>query len=181
MKTLIAYYSFTQNNEKLAKHLHKQLNCDIVKIETTKKRNGLSILFDIMFKRKPEIKPVPYYLQDYDHVIFIAPIWAGRIAMPMKSFLIEEKSNIKQYSFITLCGGSTGQREKIQRELVSIVDIPPDKVVELWVNKLLSVKQKDTIKHTLGYRIQTNEFSKFEAELKQILDIEKLVPGIKMS
>lgn len=178
MKTLIAYYSFTQNNEKLATHLQKQLNCDIVKIETTKKRNGFSILLDLVFKRKPEIKPVPYYLQDYDHVIFIAPIWAGRIAMPMKSFLINERSNIRQYSFITLCGGSPGQKEKIQHELVTSLQKPPVRVLELWVNDLLPADKKGTVKHTSGFRIDADGFEKFEDQLRNFIKEENMINSI---
>lgn len=178
MKILIAYYSFTQNNEKLATHLQKQLNCDIVKIETTKTRNGFSILLDLVFKRRPEIKPVPYYLQDYDHVIFIAPIWAGRIATPMKSFLINEKSNIRRYSFITLCGGSPGQKEKIHHELVTSLQKAPLGLLELRVNDLLPAGEKDTIQHTSGFRIDADGFGKFEGQLRNFIKEENMVNSI---
>jgi flavodoxin len=175
MKTLIAYYSFTQNNEKLAKHLQRRLNCDIVKIETTKNRNGLSILLDLIFKRNPEIKPVPYYLQDYDHVIFIAPIWAGRIAMPMKSFMTQERLNLEQYSFVTLCGGNAGQKEKIEKELVSIVGKSPVRFLELWVNHLLPADRKNTIKDTSGFRIEADGFGPFEEQLIDFIKEESPV------
>lgn len=178
MKTLIAYYSFTQNNEKLAGYLQKQLNCDIVKIETTKKRNSFSIFLDLMFKRKPEIKSVPYYLQDYEHIIFIAPIWAGRIATPMKSYLIKEGVNIKKYSFITLCGGSAGQQEKIHSELVATLQKPPLKLLELWVNDLLPAEKKDTIKYTSGFRIEADGFAQFESQLRNFIKEESMVNSI---
>lgn len=169
MKTLIVYYSFTQNNEKLARYLHALLNCDIVKIETVKKRRGYSILFDLIFHRKPAVKPVPYYLRDYDRVIFLAPIWSGQIAMPLQTFLLKEKSNIKRYSFITLCGGSLGQKEKIERQLRGMLDIAPDHVIELWINNLLPVDRRDTIKYTSGYRIGQEEIHTFEHELDPVI------------
>ncbi|HEY9489932.1 MAG TPA: hypothetical protein VIQ51_16450 [Chryseosolibacter sp.] len=171
MKTLIVYYSFTQNNEKLAKHLHKMLNCDIVKLETVRQRSGLSIILDLMFHRSPALKTVPYYLRDYDHVIFIAPIWAGRIAMPLKAFLAKEKSNIKRYSFVTVCGGTPGQKEKIKKELASVLNIMPENVIELWINNLLPADKKDTIKYTSGYRIESEEFLKFEKELQPVINV----------
>lgn len=174
MKTLIVYYSFTQNNEKLAKHLHKMLNCDMVKIETVKRRTGLSILLDLIFHRSPAIKAVPYYLRDYDHVIFIAPIWAGKIAMPLITFLKKEKANIKRYSFVTLCGGAPGQKEKIERELTSVLNIMPENVIELWINNLLPADKKDTIKYTSGYRIQPDELWRFEMELEPVSKVNFL-------
>jgi flavodoxin len=179
MKTLIAYYSFTQNNEKLAKHLQRQLNCDIAKIETTKSRTGLSILLDLVFRRKPEIKSMPYYLHDYDHLIFVAPIWAGRIAMPMKSFLVNQKHDIKQYTFITLCGGgSPGQKEKIQNELVATLEKPPLRLLELWINDLLPAEKKDTIKYTSGFRIEADGLAHFESQLKNLISEENMVNAL---
>lgn len=169
MKTLIVYYSFTQNNEKLAKHLHALLNCDIVRIETVKKRSAYSIFFDLMFHRKPAVKAVPYYLRDYDRVIFLAPIWGGQIAMPLQTFLLKEKSNIKRYSFITLCGGTLGQKEKIEKQLLAMLDIAPDHLIELWINNLLPVDKKDTIKYTSGYRIGQEEIHKFDHELDPVV------------
>jgi len=166
MKTLVVYYSFTENNEKLAKYIWQQLQCDIVKIETLKKRTGLSILLDLMFNRKPSIKPVPYYLRDYDHVIFIAPIWAGKIAMPMKTFLTDEKENIKHYSFITLCGGGNpNQKLKIEKELHAIVGKAPDRLTELWINNLLTAEKKNTVKNTSAYRIDPGEFLQFSNQI----------------
>lgn len=176
MKTLIVYYSFTQNNEKLANHLREKLNCDIVKIEPLRKRTGFSILLDLMFNRAPAIKTVPYYLWDYHHIIFVAPIWAGKVAMPMKTFLINERDNIKHYSFVTLCGGgNTDQKAKIAKALVRILNKAPQRVVELWINNLLSPEKKNTIKYTSGYRIDPNEFSKFKKEIAEVLTLDEQI------
>jgi flavodoxin len=179
MKNLIVYYSFTHNNEKLADYLRKKLNCDSVKIETVKKRNGLSILLDLVFKRKPELKTVPYYLRDYDHVIFIAPIWAGKIAMPMTSYLIKEKQNVKSYSFITLCGGGNpNQKGKIGSELVSLLDKEPSNVLELWINDLLTAEKKNSVKYTSGFRIEPDGVEQFENKLKDFIKEENLISAI---
>lgn len=175
MKTIIAYYSFTENNEKLANYLQKQLNCDIVKIETTRKRTGFSILLDLMFNRKPGLKPLPYSLSDYDHVIFIAPIWGGKIAMPMKSLMVKEKLRIRQYSFVTLCGGNAGQKEKIKNELFLILQKQPQTLVELWVNDLLPAEQKNSIKYTSGFRIDERGLENFGAQLKELVRETEIV------
>lgn len=171
MKTLIVYYSHTFNNEKLAYQLQKILKCDLLKIEELKKRTGFTILMDLIFNRKPSIKVYPYYLKDYDHIIFIAPIWAGKIATPLQTFLLNEKANIHEYSFITLCGGSGGgQHDKIQRELATLMGKEPLKVTELWINDLLPPGQKDTIKYTSGYRIPDDDFKIFESQIQHFLD-----------
>jgi flavodoxin len=179
MKNLIVYYSFTKNNEKLAEYLRSKLNCDSVKIETVKKRNGLSILLDLVFKRKPELKTIPYYLRDYDHVIFIAPVWAGKIAMPMTSYMMNEKRNIKSYSFITLCGGGNpNQKSKIQSELVSLLEKEPSNVLELWINDLLTAEKKNSVKYTSGFRIEPEGVGQFENKLRDFIKEENLIGAV---
>lgn len=171
MKILVVYYSHTHNNQKLAYQLQKKLKCDFLKIEELKQRTGFTILMDLLFNRKPPIKVYPYYLKDYDHIIFVAPIWAGKIATPLKTLLLNEKSNILEYSFITLCGGSNhGQHDKVQKELATFMNKEPLRVVELFINDLLPPEYKNSVKHTSGYRIKDSEFKVFETQIQHFLD-----------
>lgn len=169
MKTLILYYSFTQNNEKLAAYLGQQLHCDMEKIETVGKRTFFSIVLDLVFDRKPKVKPIPCHLRDYDQVIFCSPIWAGKIAAPLKSYLIGERGNVPQYSFITVCGGSLGQKEKIIRELSSIVGKEPRKVMELLVSDLLPPGEQSIKKSSSAIRIDAGCLSIFERQLRDFV------------
>lgn len=179
MKNLIVYYSFTSNNEKIAEYLRNKLSCDIDRIETVKKRNGFSILFDLVFKRNPAIKSIPHYLSNYEHVIFIAPIWAGKVATPLKTFLLREKGNIKSYSFITLCGGGNPkQKQNIENELTSIVEKKPLNLIELWIDNLLSAEKKDTIKNKVGFKLEDADLTKFESEVRSFIKEENMVNAI---
>lgn len=175
MKTLIAYYSSTNNNAKLAMHLQRQLNCDIVRIETVAKRNGFSILLDLIFKRKPRLRPLNVSLKDYNHILLLAPIWAGKVAAPIKSFLMDEKQNIRSYSFISLCGGGNPkQSDNVREELSSVVHRSPSKVLELWINDLLPVEKRNTIKYTSGFRIEDDGFGPFEDQIQEFINGERL-------
>jgi flavodoxin len=179
MKNLIVYYSFTSNNEKVAEYLRNQLSCDIARIETVKKRTGFSILPDLVFNRKPAVKNIRHYLWNYEHVIFIAPIWAGKIATPLKSFLVREKENIKSYSFLTLCGGGNPkQKQNIENQLLSIVDKKPVSHIELWVNDLLNAEKKNTIKNKTGFKIEDGDLAKFESQLRSFIKEENMVNAI---
>ena len=168
MKPLIVFYSFTRNNEKLSTYLQTRLGCEVGRIETTKSRNGFSILLDLMFNRAPAIKAIPFDVGKFEHIILIAPIWAGKIAMPMKTFIKSQKSNFKTYSFVTLCGGGPGQKQKIQNQLMDLTGKSPKHVVELWINNLLSDEKKNTVKNTTAYRIEPSELSRYDRELEEL-------------
>lgn len=165
MKTLIVYYSFTGNNEALMLKLQERLNCDAIRIQTVRKRNGSSILWDIIFKRSPKLQAYNIPFSDYEHLVLVAPVWAGKIATPMQTFLKTEKKNILSYSFITLCGGAAGQKKKIDEYLKSTLLSKPRAVEELWVNDLLRPEQKDTIKFTTAHRVKEDDWHVFNAKL----------------
>jgi len=171
MKTFIAYYSFSHNNELLAKEIHSRLGdkSDLFEIRTLRKRTGLSIFLDILFHRVPELSRFEYPVHQYDYYIFIAPVWAGRVASPLKSFLVSQKDFIKNYSFITVCGGAKGQKEKLESELISLLDCKPRKVIELWVSKLLKGNDK---RQVTNYRMTANELDFFEKEVDAFVNGE---------
>jgi flavodoxin len=118
MKTLVVFFSFSGNNKLLALEIQKLSGCDIYQIEEPEKRSGIRILFDVLFRRDPEIKRTEIQVSRYDHLILSAPIWAGRIANPLKTFLKVEKDKIREYSFITLCGA--GGNKHLAEELTKV-------------------------------------------------------------
>lgn len=132
-------------------------------------------MLDLAFNRTPKLRRHSFSLRSYAQVIFIAPVWASRIASPLKAFLLNEKENITRYSFISVCGGVNGQLEKIIRQLVKLVAKKPDAVAELWINDLLSEEKKNTIKYTTGYRLSDKDFDFFEPKIRAFL-MEKGMP-----
>jgi len=175
MKTLIVYYSFSGNNELLAKKLQALLNCQIVKISEPKRRTGLTIMLDLLFKRNPKIGPVNLLVSEYDHLIFIAPIWAGRIATPLKVFIKSLDKNITNYSFISLCGGSDNR--KVLSELVYLTGKKPLKLLEVTVNDLLPAGT--AIKQTSFYKVKEEDLLRIEDILHHF--IRQTVPVIAPS
>ena len=172
MKTLIVYYSFTESNEVLALHLQKRVGCEILKIEELKRRTLLTILLDLLLKRNPAIKTRPCSVHDYDHLILIAPIWGAKVASPLKSFILRERANIKRYSFLTFCGGVTGQKEKIERQLTNLSGKDPVNVTELWISDLPMTKEKRaSIKWNEGYRMSGDDMKYFESKIEAFLGL----------
>lgn len=165
MNTLIAYYSFTGNNETMAVELKQRLGCDLIKIETKKSRSKFSIFVDLMFKRLPAIADPGISLTNYERFIFIAPIWAGKIASPMRSFLHTYKHNIHDYSFLSVCGGGqSSQKERVKSELTQLLNGPPEHIAELWINNILPAVKKNTLAVS-DFRLKKEDVELFQEEL----------------
>jgi len=168
MKTLIVSYSFSGNNDLLASHLQKRLSSDLFRISERNKRNGFTIFFDILFNRTPEIRQFYHARDVYEHHILIGPVWAGRIASPLKSFLLNEKSKIGQYSYVSVCGGASNQANKLAASLASIAGHKPEKVLELSIGELFKSRgQKGPV---TGYKLTVDDLQFFEPVIDEFVD-----------
>jgi hypothetical protein len=166
MKTLVVYFSYTGNNEALAIFIHRKLACNIFKIIEVRKRGPVTMLIELLFKRLPKILPANFGLDQYDHVIFIAPVWNGKIATPLKSFLVKEKNDIVSYSFITICSGRPGQNDWIRKELTEIVGKRPVGITELMASDVLPLGKSNKTNH---HKLACSDLEIFNGLIDQFL------------
>lgn len=169
MKTLVVYYSLSSNNELLAKEIARRLSCDILKIEEVNRRTKFTILFDKVFSRIPKLKSYDIDLSEYRDFIFISPIWAGAVASPLKAFLMREQQHINHYSFISVCGGREGQREKIVEELMNLTHQDPEKVTELWITDLIPSEKREDIEFITRFKFSEDAIASFESKIEDFL------------
>ena len=97
MKTLVIYFSYTRNNRLLAEHLAQCLGCDLCPVVEARRRTGLTVLLDMLFKRTPQLEPLALSPTQYDHIILVAPIWDAKLANPMKSLVKREHAAFADY------------------------------------------------------------------------------------
>lgn len=100
-KTLIVYYSFTNNVHTIATDLQSQTGADMARIEPSEEgldyaANNYAIGSALISAIRnnpddaasyPGIKPVDVNLDEYDMVIVAAPLWWSNMAAPMQTFL----------------------------------------------------------------------------------------------
>ena len=100
-KTLVVYYSYTNNVGRIVTELTKQIEADVVRVEPAEKgldyaANGYAIgSAQISAIRNnpddassyPAIDPVDVSLAEYDCVIIGAPLWWSNMATPLQTFL----------------------------------------------------------------------------------------------
>lgn len=109
-KTLIVYYSFTNNIHTIAADLKTQIkDADMIRVEPAEEgldyaANNYAIgsaLIQAIWNNPndaasyPEIKPVEVNIADYDRIIIGAPLWWSNMAAPLQTFLFHHGDEMK--------------------------------------------------------------------------------------
>lgn len=102
-KTLIVYYSYTNNVERIINELRSQIEADVVEIEPADKgvdyaadnyAAGSALIAAIRnnpdeASSYPAIDPVTVDLTQYSTIIIGAPLWWSQMAAPLQTFLFQ--------------------------------------------------------------------------------------------
>jgi hypothetical protein len=160
MKCGVFYYSLTGNNETLGISVANALSADCIKITEEKVRTNGTIISDMLFNKTPEIKPVPDCFKNYDFVLFIAPVWLGKVASPLRAYFKYIKKNPMKYAFASISGGALNDNPKLGADLEKRAGIKPAALMNLYISDLLPQDPKPTMEQTSAYHI--NEADKIQ-------------------
>ena len=174
-KTLIVYYSYTNNVEKVVNELSWQIEADVVEIEPAEK--GLDYAADnyaigsaqnSAIKCNPDnsssypaIDPVNVDLDKYDTIIIAAPLWWSQMAAPLQTYLFNNgKAMIGKNIGLIVSSASSG---------ISGVEADAKRLIPdgHFLSPSLWIRSSQT----------SNAASLLENWLKEI-DYEKLTSGI---
>jgi len=151
MKSLVVYYSVTGNTELAAKTIAETLNADILKIEEVKQRSKnfivlvFTVAFDAIKDKCSEIKPVNPDINKYDLIFIGSPVWAGKPAPAVNSFINQSDfKNKNVVAFVTLAGKDpagaiASMKDKIEKKSGKIIG---SFSVRAQKNKPEEIKQK---------------------------------------
>ena len=120
-KTLIVYYSFTNNVHTIVSDLQTQIEADVVRVEPAEEgldyaANNYAIGSALIQAIRnnpndaasyPEIKPVEVNIADYDRIIVGAPLWWSNMAAPLQTFLFQYGSQMECKSIGLIVSGSS--------------------------------------------------------------------------
>jgi hypothetical protein len=169
MKVAVVSYSFTGNNDALAKSIAKKYSAEHIMIAETKKRTNGTIFGDTILGRSPKTDPIPQDLEKYDLVLFFAPIWLGRIASPLRPYLKYLKSISKRYAFFSISGGALGPNPKVASELKKRTGAAPVAFADMHIADLISPGKKTTMDQTSDYKINDSDIDKLTGIITQAL------------
>jgi len=159
MKTLVISYSLTGNNAKLAQGLGNEMQADHIELRECKKRKIITIIFDVIFNRIPKLEPLENDLDQYDTILFVAPVWMGMVASPLRSvFRMIEKGSVN-YAFISISAGADGVNTKLEKDLIKRIGRKPLAVINPLISDLLQKNSKPTRKELDTYRLTREDSS----------------------
>jgi len=157
MKMVVLSYSLTGNNEALAKRIAEELNAGHLRITEQKQRTNGTIAADIIFARTPRTKPGPQVMPAYDLIIFVAPVWMGQPAFPVRSYLKQLKKHPQKYAYVSISGGAMNDNPGLPGVLKSRTGIEAAAVVDLHIADLLPPGPKPTAEVTGAYRLTAQD------------------------
>lgn len=141
MKSLVAYYSRSNVTKKLAEDIASKVSGDIEEIVPKVNYKGKIGYVrggkDAMQEKIVDLQPLKYDPQDYDVVYLGGPVWAGKAANPMISYLKQNEGKFSQIKFFMTAGSSGFESSFRQLEEYSIKPL-----------KTLALTTKEVIKET---------------------------------
>lgn len=113
MKVLVVYYSRSGITKKVADNVTDVLSCDKEEIKDNVKRTGpLGFIRsgrEAMAKKIPEISDFKNDVSLYDLIVIGTPVWAGKMASPVRSFIENYKEKFRDVAFFATGGGDNDQ------------------------------------------------------------------------
>ena len=114
--TLIVYYSLEGNIDFVSRALSKELGAELFRIETVKeypKKGLLKFIHggkDAVMGFSPELKVAPPDLSPYSRIIIGSPVWAGKCAAPVTTFLDTADFSGKHVAVFASSAGGSAQK-----------------------------------------------------------------------
>lgn len=106
-KVLVIHYSHTGTSRQLAQRLCRMQDWPGAEItEAHAGRGNWRCVLDSLLRRKPEIRYGGPPVNVFDLVVLVAPIWAYRLAGPMRSFVALYRDQLPAVAVISTMGGS---------------------------------------------------------------------------
>lgn len=107
-KTLVVYYSYTNNCREIVTTLTSQIEADVLEIQPAEKglkyeANNYALGTQLLNAIKaapndassyPAIDPVTTSLSDYGTIIIVTPLWWSQMAAPMQTYLFNYGSQM---------------------------------------------------------------------------------------
>ncbi|MCR4563564.1 MAG: flavodoxin family protein [Clostridiales bacterium] len=143
MKTAVVYYSMSGNVKNTAEKIAEKLSADLIELkpEKTYPDKGFKKFFwggkSAVMGEKPKLLPYEFESEKYERIIFGSPVWASNVVPPLRTFIEENRDNLKNKSIsVFMCMSGSGGDKAISK-LRAFLD------VEKFESELILIDPKD--------------------------------------
>jgi flavodoxin len=119
MRILVAFYSHSGHTRQVAGEIARHCGADLEEIRDARPPAGawtaLRSIWDSLTGAIPPIETTPRNPSDYDLVILGTPVWAWRVAPPMRSYVLRNVLRFRRVAFF--CTEDGGGERRVFAEL----------------------------------------------------------------
>lgn len=151
-KTLIVYYSYTNNVHTIVEDLRKQIKADVVRVQPAEKgldyaANNYAIgSAQIQAIRNnpgsassyPAIDPVEIELGQYNTIIVGAPLWWSNMAAPMQTFLFNHGAEMASKRIGLIVSSSSSGISGVESDAKRLIPNGDFLTPSLWIRSSLT-------------------------------------------
>lgn len=147
MSTLVAYYSRTEITRKVADEIASRLNADTEEIIPKVNYNG-KIGYaragkDGMTAKIIEIEDLKHDPSNYDMIYLGVPVWAGKAANPLISYIKKNEGKFNNVKFFVTAGSSGF--ESAFKQMKDFVGKTPLKTLSLTTKEVKNEEYKNKL------------------------------------
>lgn len=147
-KTLIVYYSYTNNTEQIVDDLKTMINADVIEVEPANKNldysaNNYAIGTEQLNKIKnnpndassyPAIDPVTVDMSKYNTVIIATPLWWSQMASNMQTFLFKYGNEMAGKNIGLIVSSHSSGISSVEADAKRLVPNGKFYAKSLWIN-----------------------------------------------
>lgn len=162
-KTLIVYYSYTNNVERIVTELRNQIKVDVVEIEPAEKgldyaannyAIGSSQIATIRENPNdassyPAIDPVSIDLSQYTSVIIGAPLWWSNMAAPLQTFLFQHSNEMSGKNIALIVSSASSGISGVENDAKRLVPEGRFLSPSLWIRSSQTSNAKSLLESWL--------------------------------
>lgn len=177
-KTLIVYYSYTNNVECIVNELRTQIEADVIEVEPAEKgldyaANNYAIgSAQIAAIREnpddaasyPAIDPVNVDMSQYSTVIIGAPLWWNNMAAPMQSFLFQYGQNLAGKNIGLIVSSASSGISGVESDAKRLIPDGNFLSTSLWIRS----SQTSNAKTLLQNWLQTIDYNNLTAGIEDV-------------
>lgn len=180
-KTLIIYYSYTNNVERIVNELRTQIEADVIEVEPAEKgldyaANNYAIgSSQIAVIREnpndassyPAIDPVSVDLSQYSTIIIGAPLWWSNMAAPLQTFLFQHGKDMAGKNIGLIVSSASSGISGVESDAKRLIPDGNFLSPSLWIRSSQTSNAKSLLQNWLqaiDYNNLTSGFDNIERD-----------------